>query len=82
LHPEVKSALLTFLKNLNENVKTKLKKLTEGTGEFLSPEDEDIVIDRLTSLQSKLAAAEIAIREKANSPISESLKQFSIALTG
>ena len=82
MHPEVKSALLTFLKNLNESVKTKLKKLTEETGEFLPPEDEDIVIDRLTSLQSKLAAAEIAIREKANSPISESLKQFSIALTG
>lgn len=82
LHPEVKSALQTFLKNLHGEVSDQLKELEDITGEYISEEEEQEEKNRLNTLSDKITDAQTAIREKANSPISESLKQFSIALTG
>ena len=82
LHPEVKSALQTFLKNLHNEVSDQLEELQDNIGAYLSEEEEQEKKNILETLRDKITDAQTAIREKANSPISESLKQFSIALTG
>ena len=82
LHPEVKSALNTFLTKMYKSINKKLERLVTSGASLSETEDEDALINELQDLQEKITDAQTAIQNIANSPISESLKQFSIALTG
>ena len=57
MHPEVKSALQTFLKNLHDEVSDQLEELQGNTGAYLSEEEEQEQKNILETLRDKITDA-------------------------
>ena len=57
MHPEVKSALQTFLKNLHDEVSDQLEELQDNTGAYLSEEEEQEQKNILETLRDKITDA-------------------------